>query len=166
MTSNSPPHYSRFDQANIALLVIAIVGLVIVGSLFTVVHGSVGEQGPRGPRGAQGTPAPAITAAVTPDATVCKLQSSSIVQYSSIVTLSLSSMATQNLTGGQTIYLGSIPQTISLPPSSVSGTLYQVNTSLSAPVLVDSNTGVINAGPMPTTWNSGAIVQLSIVYGV
>lgn len=151
--------------AALSLLVLALVGIIVVGSLIGTLQGVKGEDGKEGPRGPQGTFPSPVSGFLNQVQTQFTIVSSNLTQANAVVTLSANALLTANLNASGTYILATLSN-VDFPTINTTGTAYLLAGSSQAPVTVNAQDGSVVLGPMPSTWNSGRSISLSATYMV
>jgi hypothetical protein len=149
------------ERVAIALLVIAIVGIIIVGALYPFVKTKEGEQGKPGNQGDPGAPLPTLTAPLSQiNATNFPNSQTRVSQYTKTITLN----ATGNLASispGSSVVMGILPNIISRPSSFPAAGVAYFDNSNPVPITIDLK-GTVTIGPTV----AGSVYNLSLVYSV
>jgi hypothetical protein len=149
--------------AALSLLVLALVGIIVVGALISTLQGVKGEDGKQGPRGPQGVAPSPISGSLSQVQTNFTLQNASVVQAASVVTLRVNATLVNNLNPATTYVLATLSG-VTLPSTTVTGTVYLLNSSSQAAVTIGAQDGNVILGPIPITWSSAGDISLSATY--
>ena len=149
------------EKITIGLLVVALIGIIVVGALYHFIQTKEGIPGDRGQQGIPGSSLPPITAPLIQLNNLNFPNSKTIVsQYSKTITINASG-SINDIGDGATIVLGALPNSITRPTFfPVSGIAYFDDTNI-IPAVIDLN-GNILVGPCITA----NVYTLYIVYSV
>ena len=154
---------SAITKAVIVLLVLSMIGIIVVGALFTTVQGTQGEAGEPGEKGKQGQALPPVAGFLSQsNPAIFTITSISVQQYTTVAIISITATLLTSLTSFSSTVVG-VVQGIQKPIVNTSATAYLLNSTNAANITWNQTDSSLVVGPMPTTWAASNSFQFTIV---
>ena len=151
------------SKAVLVLLIFALIGIIVVGSLFTTVQGKQGEQGEQGDKGAPGQPLPPLTGFLSQvNPSLFTVTASQVQQFTSVAIITVSLTLNQSLAAFSTSVVG-VVQGIGQVIQTSTTTAFMTNSTNQSLLTWNKDDSSLVLGPLPQIWPSGNIVNFTMV---